>query len=82
MTGNYPIRTSLYHDPILQQAIQDFSIYGEQFEHLVTRPQLVSYTRISDILQTHLHRALLREVGPRAAMDAAVDDIHRASATP
>jgi multiple sugar transport system substrate-binding protein len=82
MTGNYPILASLYHDRTLQQAIQDFPIYGEQFEYLVTRPQLVSYTQISDILQTHLHRALLRKVSPRAAMDAAVDDIHRASATP
>jgi multiple sugar transport system substrate-binding protein len=82
MTGNYPIFASLYHDQTLQQAIPDFSVYGEQFRYLVTRPQLVSYARASDILQMHLHRALLRKVSPKDAMDAAVDDINRASATP
>ncbi len=82
MTGNYPILASLYHDQTLQQAIQDFPVYGEQFTYLVTRPQLVSYARTSDILQTHLHRALLRKVSPKDAMDAAIDDINRASATP
>ena len=57
-------------------------MYGEQFRYLVTRPQLVSYARTSDILQTHLHRALLRKVSPKDAMDAAVDEVNRASATP
>ena len=82
MTGNYPILASLYEDQTLQQVIQDFPVYGEQFRYLVTRPQLVSYAQTSDILQTHLHRALLRKVSPKEAMDAAVDDINRASAIP
>ena len=82
MTGNYPIFASLYIDQTLQQTIQDFSVYGEQFKYLVTRPQLVSYARASDILQTHLHRALLRKVSPKGAMDAAVDQVNRASTTP
>jgi ABC-type glycerol-3-phosphate transport system substrate-binding protein len=67
---------------VLQQSIQDFQVYGEQFRYLVTRPQLVNYARASDMLQTHLHRALLRKVSPKDAMDAAVDDVNRASATP
>jgi multiple sugar transport system substrate-binding protein len=82
ITGNYPILASLYHDPTLQQTIQDFAVYGEQFRYLVTRPQLVSYVRASDILQVHLHRALLRQVSPKDAMDAAVDEVNRASVTP
>jgi multiple sugar transport system substrate-binding protein len=82
MTGNYPILSSLYDDPTLQQTIQDFPVYGEQFRYLVTRPQLVSYARASDILQTHLHRALLRKVSPKDAMDAAVDEVNMASAPP
>jgi multiple sugar transport system substrate-binding protein len=82
MTGNYPIFASLYDDPTLQQAIQDFPVYGEQFKYLVTRPQLVSYARASDRLQTYLHRALLRKLNPKDAMDAAVDEVNRASATP
>jgi ABC-type glycerol-3-phosphate transport system substrate-binding protein len=47
MTGNYPIFASLYNDQTLQQTIQDFPVYGEQFRYLVTRPQLVSYARAS-----------------------------------
>jgi len=82
MTGNYPILSSLYDDPTLQQTIQDFPVYGEQFKYLVTRPQLVSYARASDILQTHLHRALLRKVSPKDAMDAAVAEVNMASAPP
>ena len=82
MTGNYPIFASLYEDQPLQRTIQDFSVYGEQFRYLVTRPQLVSYARTSDILQTHLHRALLRKVSPKEAMDAAADELNRASVTP
>ena len=82
VTGNYPILSSLYDDQVLQQRIQDFPVYGEQFKYLVTRPQLVSYARVSDILQTHLHRALLRKVRPKDAVDAAVDEVNRASATP
>jgi multiple sugar transport system substrate-binding protein len=82
MTGNYPILASLYDDQTLQQTIQDFPVYGEQFRYLVARPQLVSYARASDILQTYLHRALLRKVNPKDAMDAAVDEVNRVSATP
>jgi multiple sugar transport system substrate-binding protein len=82
VTGNYPILSSLYDDPALQQTIQDFPVYGEQFGYLVTRPQLVSYARASDILQTHLHRALLRKVSPKDAMDVAADEVNKASDTP
>jgi multiple sugar transport system substrate-binding protein len=82
ITGNYPILSSLYDDPELQQTIQDFPVYGEQFQFLVTRPQLVSYARASDILQTYLHRALLRKLSPKEAMDAAVDAVNRAMTTP
>jgi multiple sugar transport system substrate-binding protein len=82
LTGNYPILASLYDDQMLQQTIQDFHTYGEQFKYLVIRPQLVSYARASDILQTHLHRALLRQVSPRVAMHTAADEVNKAAATP
>jgi len=82
MTGDYPILSSLYNDLELRKTIQDFPVYGEQFKYLVTRPQLVSYARASDILQRHLHRALLRKVSPKDAMDAAADEVNMASDTP
>jgi multiple sugar transport system substrate-binding protein len=82
ITGNYPILSALYDDSGLQQMIQDFSVYGEQLKYLVTRPQVVSYAQASDVLQKYLHQALLRRLNPKAAMDAAVDEVHKASATP
>jgi multiple sugar transport system substrate-binding protein len=82
ITGNYPILSSLYDDPELQQMIQDFQVYGEQFKYLVTRPQTVSYARVSDVMQIYLHRALLRYLKPQEAMDAAVDEVQKASVAP
>ena len=82
VTGNYPIMSSLYDDPELQQMIQDFPVYGEQLQYLVTRPQLVSYAQASDILQKYLHKALFQQLNPKEAMDAAVDEVHKASIAP
>jgi multiple sugar transport system substrate-binding protein len=82
LAGDYPILASLYSDPALQQNVQDFAIYGEQFKYLVVRPQLIEYARTSDIIQRHLHTALLREVSPREAMRTAASEVNRASVTP
>jgi multiple sugar transport system substrate-binding protein len=82
IAGDYPILTSLYSDPELQKNVQDFAIYGEQFKYLVGRPQLTDYARTSDIIQRHLHTALLRKVSPKEAMYAAANEVNRATATP
>jgi multiple sugar transport system substrate-binding protein len=82
ITGNYPILSWLYNDPELQQKIQDFPVYGEQFNYLVTRPQWVSYAQASDVIQQYLHKALLRQLSPKAAMDAAVNEVNQAMTTP
>jgi multiple sugar transport system substrate-binding protein len=82
IAGDYPILASLYSDPELQQNVQDFAIYGEQFKYLVGRPQLPDYARKSDIIQRHLHTALLRKVSPKEAMHAAASEVNRATATP
>jgi multiple sugar transport system substrate-binding protein len=81
-TGNYPILASLYSDPELQRTVQDFSVYGEQFNYLVVRPQIINYAQISDIIQKHLHAALLREVSSQEAIGAAAAEVNRAMATP
>jgi multiple sugar transport system substrate-binding protein len=82
ITGHYPILSSLYVDPELQRTIQDFHVYGEQFKYLVTRPQTVNYAQVSDVMQKYLHRALLRHLEPQEAMDAAVDEVRKASVAP
>jgi multiple sugar transport system substrate-binding protein len=82
IVGDYPILTSLYSDPELHQHVQDFALYGEQFKYLVVRPQLTDYAQKSDIIQRHLHAALLRKVSPKEAMHAAASEVNRATATP
>jgi multiple sugar transport system substrate-binding protein len=82
IAGDYPILASLYSDPEIHQHVQDFAIYGEQFKYLVVRPQLPDYAQKSDIIQRHLHSALLRKVSPKEAMHAAASEVNRATATP
>lgn len=82
IAGDYPILTSLYSDPDLQKNVQDFPIYGEQFKYLAVRPQVPGYAQKSDIIQRHLHEALLGKVSPKEAMDAAATEVNQASNTP
>jgi len=82
VAGDYPILSSLYSDPDLQKQVQDFAVYGEQFKYLAVRPQVAGYTQASDIIQKHLHEALLQKASPKDAMDAAADEVNKASATP
>jgi multiple sugar transport system substrate-binding protein len=82
IAGDYPILSSLYSDPDLQKNVQDFEIYGEQFKYLAVRPQVPSYTQASDIIQRHLHEALLNKVKPNEAMDAAADEVNKLSTAP
>lgn len=80
--GDYPILASLYSDPDLQKNVQDFAIYGEQFKYLATRPQVPGYAQKSDIIQKHLHEALLQKASPKDAMDAAAAEVNSATAAP
>jgi multiple sugar transport system substrate-binding protein len=82
IAGDYPILASLYSDPEIHKTVQHFAIYGEQFKYLVVRPQLTDYARKSDIIQRHLHTALLRKVSPKEAMHAAASEVNRATVMP
>ena len=82
IAGDYPVLSSLYEDPDLQKNVQDFPIYGEQFKYLAVRPQVPGYTQKSDIIQRYLHEALLQNMTPQAAMDAAVDEVNKAGSAP
>ncbi|HMA35537.1 MAG TPA: extracellular solute-binding protein [Chloroflexia bacterium] len=82
IAGDYPILSSLYSDPDLQKQVQDFSVYGEQFKYLAIRPQVPGYAQKSDIIQKHLHEALLGKVSPKDAMDAAAAEVNNASNAP
>jgi multiple sugar transport system substrate-binding protein len=82
IAGDYPILSSLYSDPELAKNVQDFGLYGEQFKYLAVRPQVANYTQASDIIQKHIHEALLQQASPKDAMDAAADEINKTGATP
>jgi multiple sugar transport system substrate-binding protein len=82
IAGDYPVLSSLYSDPDLQQNVEDFPIYGEQFQYLAVRPQVPGYAQKSDIIQRYLHEALLQNMTPKAAMDAAADEVNKAGSAP
>lgn len=82
VAGDYPISNSLYSDPDLQKNVQDFAVYGEQFKYLAVRPQVPQYTQASDIIQKHLHEALLNKAKPADAMNAAADEVNKLSTSP
>jgi multiple sugar transport system substrate-binding protein len=82
IAGDYPILSSLYSDPDLQKNVQDFALYGEQFQYLAVRPQVAGYAQKSDIIQKHLHEALLQQTSPKDAMDAAAKEVDSASSAP
>ncbi len=82
IAGDYPILSSLYSDPDLAQKVQDFAIYGEQFKYLAVRPQVPGYAQKSDIIQKHIHEALLGKVSPKEAMDAAAAEVNSATNAP
>ncbi len=80
--GDYPVLASLYSDADLQKNVQDFPLYGEQFKYLAVRPQVPGYAQKSDIIQRHIHEALLQKVKPQEAMDAAADEVNKAGSAP
>ncbi len=80
--GDYPVLSSLYSDPDLQANVEDFAIYGEQFQYLAVRPQVPGYAQKSDIIQRYLHEALLQNMSPQEAMDAAADEVDKAGSAP
>lgn len=80
--GDYPVLSSLYSDPDLQKNVEDFPIYGEQFNYLAVRPQVPGYSQKSDIIQRYLHEALLQQMTPQEAMDAAAAEVNSAGSAP
>ena len=80
--GDYPVLRSLYSDPELLQRVEDFPLYGEQFNYLAVRPQVPGYAQKSDIIQRYLQEALLRKMPPQQAMDAAARQVNQAGGAP
>ncbi len=74
--GQYPTRPALYDDPRLA-AVRSIPLEQAKraIENATPRPVTPIYTEMSEILQIELHRALVRQAEPQAALDAAAKRI-------
>jgi len=53
------------------------------FKYLAVRPQVPGYAQKSDIIQRHLHEALLQKATtPADAMKAAADEVNKTTTAP
>jgi multiple sugar transport system substrate-binding protein len=75
--GQYPTRPALYDDARLRGAIAiPLENARRAIESATPRPVTPIYTELSEILQIELHRALVRQVEPREALNSAAARIN------
>jgi ABC-type glycerol-3-phosphate transport system substrate-binding protein len=75
--GQYPTRPALYNDARLRGAIAiPLDNARRAIESATPRPVTPIYTELSEILQIELHRALVRQVEPREALNSAAARIN------
>jgi ABC-type glycerol-3-phosphate transport system substrate-binding protein len=75
--GQYPTRPALYSDARLRGAIAiPLDNARRAIESAMPRPVTPIYTELSEILQIELHRALVRQVEPREALNSAAARIN------
>ena len=75
--GQYPTRPGLYDDARLRGAINiPLENARRAIESATPRPVTPIYTELSEILQIQLHRALVRQVEPKQALDEAAARIN------
>ncbi|HEV2148063.1 MAG TPA: ABC transporter substrate-binding protein [Longimicrobiaceae bacterium] len=78
VAGQYPARPALYDDPRLARALGVPTAEVRRIVEAATpRPVTPIYTQLSEILQIHLHRALVGRVAPEAALRAAAAEMER-----
>jgi multiple sugar transport system substrate-binding protein len=81
----FPIYSSMYSDPQLRRlvakadGVDDFAVYGAQFNYAQARPNFPGYLDASQKLQVHLHKAFLGSETPQKALDAAAAEMKAAS---
>jgi len=80
--GDLPIERQVLEESSQSMARPDWDMVCEQLEHARSRPGLVNYLRVSDILQAEIHKALLREKSPREALQDAAKRIDALAAAP
>ncbi|HEY3258408.1 MAG TPA: ABC transporter substrate-binding protein [Gemmatimonadaceae bacterium] len=75
--GQYPTRPTLYDDARLRSALAiPLDQARRAIESATPRPVTPIYTELSEILQIELHRALVRQAEPEAALNSAASRIN------
>jgi ABC-type glycerol-3-phosphate transport system substrate-binding protein len=75
--GQYPTRPALYDDARLRSSLAiPLGQARRAIESATPRPVTPIYTELSEILQIELHRALVGQAEPRAALNAAASQIN------
>jgi multiple sugar transport system substrate-binding protein len=75
--GQYPTRPSLYDDARLRSSLAiPLDQARRAIESATPRPVTPIYTELSEILQIELHRALVGQTEPKAALDEAASRIN------
>lgn len=78
VVGQYPARRSVFADPRLAAALAAPPAEVQRIvESATPRPVSPIYTQISEILQIHLHRALVGQSEPEQALRAAAREMER-----
>jgi multiple sugar transport system substrate-binding protein len=76
--GQYPTRPALYDDARLRSALAiPLDQARRAIESATPRPVTPIYTELSEILQIELHRALVGQAEPQAALNSAASRINR-----
>lgn len=73
--SNVPVWNDLYRSAEVEQRFPFISVMRDQFDHAAWRPNTVKYAEQSAALQKSLHRAILGEITPEAAVDEAASAI-------
>lgn len=76
VVGELPTRRALYADPRLGRALAiPLAQVRDAVEHAAARPVIPIYSQLSELLQIHLHRALVGEETPADALRAAAQQM-------
>ena len=69
--GYLPTINSIYQDSLFFRQDPDLKFYRSIMDKGIHRPYLVDYTKISDIITYHLHKAIKKELSVTEALERA-----------
>lgn len=73
--GQVGTHIDLYKDEEILEANPYLSEYLEVFNEAANRPSHPQYAKLSDIAQSYVHKALMRDITPQEALDQLAEEI-------